>query len=202
MIAVLTGDIINSRGQEKTIWLNSLKSVLATKGNTPKDWEIYRGDEFQLQLSNAEDALLTAFQIKSRIKSYENIDVRIAIGLGDKTLNTRKITESNGSAFVNSGRKFDELKKEKLSLSIVSGNEFFDKEMDLLLRWALVNIDGWTAVSAEIVYLFLNNPALSQTDVAQRLNIQQSAVSQRLKRANFDLLIQLIDFYKEKIRSL
>jgi hypothetical protein len=175
---------------------------LATKGNTPKDWEIYRGDEFQLQLSNAEDALLTAFQIKSRIKSYENIDVRIAIGLGDKTLNARKITESNGSAFVNSGRKFDELKKEKLSLSIVSGNEFFDKEMDLLLRWALVNIDGWTAVSAEIVYLFLNNPALSQTDVAQRLNIQQSAVSQRLKRANFDLLIQLIDFYKEKIRSL
>ncbi|AYD46678.1 hypothetical protein [Arachidicoccus soli] len=202
MIAILTGDIINSEGQEKTVWLNALKTVLSAKGNSPKDWEIYRGDEFQLQLSNAEDALHTAFQLKSHIKSYENIDVRIAIGLGDKTLNARKITESNGSAFVNSGRKFDDLKKEKLSLAIVSGNEIFDKEMDLLLKWVLVSIDSWTAVSAEIVYLFLNNPTLSQTDVAHQLKIQQSAVSQRLKRANFDLLIQLIDFYKEKILSL
>ncbi|ANI89419.1 hypothetical protein A9P82_08990 [Arachidicoccus ginsenosidimutans] len=202
MIAVLTGDIIHSEKQQKSSWLKALKKVLSSFGKSPKDWEIYRGDEFQLQLPDAKEALLAALRIKSYIKSVENIDARIAIGLGDKTINAAKVTESNGSAFVNSGRLLDDLKKEKTSLALASGNDDFDKEMNLMLRLALVSIDSWSAVSAEIVYLFLSNPKLQQTEVAQQLEIRQSAVSQRLRRANYDLLVALIDFYQQKIQSL
>lgn len=201
MIAVLTGDIIHSRQQE-TSWLKALKTVLSVFGRSPKDWEIYRGDEFQLQLPNAEDALSVALLIKSYTKSIENTDARIAIGLGDKTTNDAKVTQSNGTAFVYSGQLLDNLKKEKTSLAIASGNDSFDKEINLMIRLALTNIDGWSAVSAEIIYLFLSNPNMQQTEAAQRFNIQQSAVSQRLRRANYNLLVELIDFYKQRIQSL
>jgi len=202
MIAVLTGDIIHSEQQQKATWLKALKKVLSSLGKSPKDWEVYRGDEFQLQLSGAEDALPAALLIKSYIRSVENMDVRIAIGLGDKTVNAAKVTQSNGSAFVNSGRLLDNLKKEKINLAVASGNEDFDKEINLMLKLALVGIDDWSSVSAEIVYLFLSNPNVQQADAAQQLNIRQSAVSQRLRRANYHLLIELIDFYKQKVQSL
>lgn len=55
MIAVIKGDIIASRriiDQDK--WLVPLKSMLATWGNSPKDWKIERGDSFQIEVSSAE----------------------------------------------------------------------------------------------------------------------------------------------------
>jgi len=52
MIAILTGDIINSREGETLNWLNILKEVLKQYGSTPKDWEIYRGDSFQLSIES------------------------------------------------------------------------------------------------------------------------------------------------------
>ncbi|HEY0298343.1 MAG TPA: hypothetical protein VGB84_03910 [Arachidicoccus sp.] len=202
MIAVLTGDIIHSEQQQKAAWLEALKNVLSTFGGSPKDWDVYRGDEFQLQLPNAKDALCAALQIRSYIKSIENMGVRIAIGIGDKAVDASKVVQSNGSAFTNSGRLLDGLKKEKISLAIASGNEGFDKEINLMLKLALLSIDSWSMASAEIVYLFLNNPDLQQAGAAQHLNIRQSAVSQRLRRVNYDLLIELIDFYKQKVQSL
>ncbi len=63
MTAILTADIINSRKLSSKIWINDLKAFLNTFGQSPNDWEIYRGDEFQLEIKNPEDALLVAFQL-------------------------------------------------------------------------------------------------------------------------------------------
>ena len=110
MIAVITGDIINSSDKEPKVWLKVLKQVLGKYGETPKDWVIYRGDSFQLSI-NPEDALVVAIQIKSGIKQIEDLDVRLGIGLGEIDFESSKITESNGSAFVRSGESFEDLKK-------------------------------------------------------------------------------------------
>ena len=115
MIAILTADIINSRKLPSKKWMDAFKAFLNTFGKSPNDWEIYRGDEFQIEIKNPEDALLIAVQIKSFFKSI-HLDVRISLGFGDKTYKTRKITESNGSAFIRSGQKFETLKKQKLNL--------------------------------------------------------------------------------------
>jgi hypothetical protein len=48
MKAVITGDIINSRKSCFGIMDGDLKDILKDYGNEPKDWEIYRGDSFQL----------------------------------------------------------------------------------------------------------------------------------------------------------
>ena len=100
MIAVLTGDIINSRASEAPKWLQKLKGVLTTYGDTPTQWELFRGDSFQL-VTMPQDALKAALHIKAVMKQNKKLDVRIAIGLGAETHRAQRITESNGPAYVN-----------------------------------------------------------------------------------------------------
>ena len=106
MIVILTADIINSRKLSSKKWMNDFKQLLNSFGKSPNDWEIYRGDEFQLEIKNPEDAFWIAFQLKAFFKSI-NLDVRMSLGFGDKTYKTKKITESNGSAFIRSGELFE-----------------------------------------------------------------------------------------------
>ena len=68
MIGIITGDIVNSRKLSSKIWIDGLKKLLNTFGKNPVEWEIYRGDEFQLEIKNPEEALIMALQIKSYFK--------------------------------------------------------------------------------------------------------------------------------------
>ena len=67
MIAIITGDIINSRVVDPQLWMDKLKEILNTVGSEPMDWEIYRGDSFQLK-TEPQKALLTAILLKSSIR--------------------------------------------------------------------------------------------------------------------------------------
>ena len=70
MIGIITGDIVNSRKLSSKIWIDGLKKLLNTIGKNPIEWEIYRGDEFQLEAKNPEDALMIALHIKSYFKFH------------------------------------------------------------------------------------------------------------------------------------
>lgn len=201
MNCIITGDVKGSRRAKSQNWIDGLKQLFKQFGKTPMDWEIYRGDEFQLEVKNCEEALLVAFQIKAYLRSIK-LDVRMSIGFGDKTYKAKKISESNGTAFVNSGVGFENLKKNKTTLSIHSSNKTFDKEMNLILRLGLSFIDNWLAQSAEFVLITIQNPTLSQEEIGSKLGINQSAVSRRRKRANFDLLLEINSAFVEKLKML
>lgn len=201
MTSIITGDITNSRKLTSKVWIDGLKKLLATKGETPSDWEIYRGDEFQLEIPNPEDALLAALQIKAYLRTLK-IGVRMSIGVGDKTHEAAKISESNGSAFIRSGEVFETLKKQKTTLAINSGNATFDAEMNLMLRLGLTIMDNWLAQPAEFVLTAIENRSLSQEEIGHKLGINQAAVSRRQKRAQFDLIMELESYYRKKIRTL
>lgn len=94
MKAVITGDIINSRKVASALWMEDLKGILNAYGNEPKDWEIYRGDSFQLVV-DPRDALEIALLIKATIKQHKSLDVRMAIGIGNVDYSADKVTESN-----------------------------------------------------------------------------------------------------------
>lgn len=200
MIVILTGDIINSRKVPSKKWMDDLKTIFQSIGKSPNDWEIYRGDEFQLEIKTLEDALAVAFQIKAFFKSI-NLDVRMSLGLGDKTYKARKITESNGSAFIRSGETFETLKKQKLNLAINSGNADFDEDLNLMLKLTLSFMDNWLQQSAEFVLVAIQNPTLSQEEIGVKLGINQAAVSRRQKRSNYDLLLQVDNYFGKKIKT-
>jgi len=212
MISIITGDIINSRKlNNQELWLNPLKSLLNEWGNNPQQWEIFKGDYFQLEISDPLQSLRAALRIKALIKSLEisdqqkrksDIDVRIAIGIGEKEYASDRISECNGSAFVFSGEKYESLKKEKITLAVKSGWEDFDREINLYLKLAVIHMNKWSYSSAEIANTILKFPHKTQSEIGNQLGIEQNSVSGRYTRANLEEILEVEQMYQEKLRRL
>lgn len=201
MEAIITGDIINSDEYPASEWLDVLKNYFSKLGESPTDWEIYRGDEFQLRVP-LEEALEVAIHIKALMKSIKGLDVRMGIGIGEVTFVGTGVSESNGPAYQLSGRTFEKLKENKINLTFSTGDKRHDRKLNLMIKLALDFIDDWSPVSAEIVAIALDDPNASQQEIAERLSIQQSAVSQRQKRARLDLVQELLRYYSENIKEI
>ncbi|MFV9550685.1 SatD family protein [Algibacter sp. PT7-4] len=199
MTSIITGDIINSKKSAPENWLEALKTILNSYGKSPKIWEIYRGDSFQLEVL-PEHALEACILIKATIKQFENIDVRLAIGIGKKTYISKNITESNGSAFINSGECFENLKK--TTLAIKSPYKQFDTAINIMLNLAQLTINNWSSTSANLVKTTLKKPNLNQSQLAKVLNKTQGNISQGLKRAGYDEISKLLHYYKTQIQDL
>ena len=202
MTSVITGDVIHSQKLNPKIWLEVLKQELNTIGSNPLNWEIYRGDSFQVEVSNHLEVIEKAIKIKASLKSLKGIDVRMAIGIGDKTHSAEKITESNGTAFVFSGEQFESLVKERKSLAIASPSKKIDSDINLLLKLALIAMDNWSVNSAQMVKISMENSDKSQKDLGEMLRIKQNAVSNRLKRAYYDEISELLIKCQSKLKEI
>lgn len=201
MVSIITGDIVNSRKLSSGLWIDGFKALLNKFGKTPIDWEIYRGDEFQLEIKQVEESLFVALQLKAYFKKLK-LDVRMSIGIGDKTYSGQKISESNGTAFLRSGEVFQSLKKQKVNLAVNSGNMDLDNDLNLKLRLASTFMDSWLPQSAELVLTAMQNPNLSQEGLGQMLGINQAAVSRRRKRAQYELVLEIENDFRQKIKNL
>ena len=212
MIAIITGDIINSRElKSQDIWLKPLKELLKSWGQTPKQWEIFRGDSFQLEIAEPSESLFVALQIKSLIKSLpypdeskrsSPVDVRMAIGIGNKTHDSDRISESNGDAFVRSGEKFEQLKSEMVTLAINSPWSEWNDEMNLYLKLAGIQMDSWSISSGELMSEILSNPERTQAQIGEILHINQNSVSKRYKAANGEDILAMEKLFRKKISQL
>jgi hypothetical protein len=200
MTSILTGDIINSRMKDDNIWLKTLKETLDTFGESPKYWQVYRGDSFQLEIENCENAFYAALKLKSHLKSTGNIDVRIGIGIGEKEYNVDRITESNGEAFINSGYAFDTYLK-KQTIAIKTPWQEIDEELNIAFDLALLTIDSWTKNSAEVFKLSLESENSTQKKIANILGITQGRVSERQKRSGFDPIMKLEKRFRKLIQQ-
>lgn len=199
MIAVLTGDIINSRKENIHSWLPLLKELLDFYGKDPLDWEIFRGDSFQLVLP-PESALNASIHLKAGIKQIKELDVRIGIGIGELEYEAHKVSEANGSAFVRSGECFENLKKN--TLGIHSNDAEFDETLNLLFSMAMLTVNNWSPTVAKAIKISLENPQLSQIELADLLQRTQSSLSEALKRGGFEEIKRLVEFYKKRVKRI
>ncbi|WP_196892763.1 SatD family protein [Aureivirga marina] len=197
MVSVITGDIINSRNHSPEKWLYILKETLSKYGREYTNWEIFRGDSFQLRINNPKEVLKVAFHLKAAMKQVKGMDVRMGIGIGDESFHEEKVSQSNGSAFIFSGEAFECLKKRTLLLK--SDEEFFDKEMNLYLELGLLRMDHWTVIEATLVKSVIEYPNYNQIQLASLLNKTQSTISETLKRSCFDEVSKIEKMFKEKL---
>tara|TARA_R110001592_G_scaffold182433_4_gene425702 strand:+ start:523 stop:1137 length:615 start_codon:yes stop_codon:yes gene_type:complete len=200
MTSILTGDIINSRKKNDDLWLLTLRSTLNTYGKSPKNWQIYRGDSFQLEIQNIEEAFYVALDLKANLKRIEGIDVRIGIGIGKKEYHYSEITASNGEAFINSGFAFDTYLK-KQTLAIKTPWQEIDEELNLAFELALLTMDSWTQNSAEVFKISLKEKDATQNEIAKILGITQGRVSERQKRAGFEQIMKLEKRFQKLINQ-
>ena len=111
-------------------------------------------------------------------KNRKTVDLRLGMGVGTiHNLNERKIEESDGEAFQNSGSAFEKIKSYR-RLSLITPW----KEINNGWRPSLALIDAlmqrWSLEQAEAVYGWLQGK--TQKEISSELRIRQPAVSQRL----------------------
>ncbi|MGM9475863.1 SatD family protein [Pedobacter sp. GSP4] len=199
MICIITGDIVGSR-KIKDSWLLSLKNALKTVSGQSNKWEIYRGDSFQVEVE-PENAIRAAAYLKACIRINKPADVRMGIGIGDIKTKRKKLSESSGDAFINSGAAFDGLKQAKLNLAIKTGSADFDEEINVLIKLALITMDSWGVVAAEMVKYTLENENVLQSELAAISGRTQSSVSEALKRAHFTEIMEMDKLYRKKLNQ-
>lgn len=200
--SIITGDIIKSRTQANPeLWMNALKHVLATISTDKKQWNVYRGDSFQIEITDYYTAFKHCVYIKACMKTL-GFDVRLAIGIGSKTYEGSNVSESNGDAFIYAGETLEKSKKEKQHLCIKTANFNLDETLNLYFKLALIAMDNWTKNAAEIVKLSIENPNALQAELGNMIGINQNAVSTRQKRAYLSELLELDLMYRKKINSL
>ena len=71
-----------------------------------------------------------------------------------------------------------------------------------MLDLAQLTINNWSSTTATLVKTTLENPDLKQNQIAKILNRTQGNISQGLKRAGYDEITKLLDYYKTQILSL
>lgn len=203
MTSVITGDVVNSRlRKNQGIWMNPLKKEFEKLGASPKVWEIYRGDSFQLEVAKPENALWEVIKIKAIIKGVRGLDVRMAIGIGDKTYKSASVTQANGTAFVYAGETFNSLEKQKRTLGVKTPWESFNKAMNAMLDLALLQMDNWTNVAAQIVSASLQNPQMTQKELAALLRKKsQSDISEGRKRAAYNEIMAMEEYYSWQVKQ-
>lgn len=199
MVAIITGDIENSRQADAQVFTTQLARSLQIFGEQPQQWQLYRGDGFQLEIE-PENAVYAALCIKSSIKQIENLDVRMGIGLGNKSYNAPEITRANGEAFVRSGACFETLKKNKLAIR--TGHLAVDESLNIMFELAGFAMNNWTPVVAEIVELALQTPGFKQVDLAKKLGKTQSNISDGLNRGGYYSIKKLLDYYVQVVKQL
>lgn len=197
MIAVITGDIQHSRRIKDVDWLKQLKSILKKYAPVNR-WEVFRGDSFQLE-ATPEQVLLVCFQIKLELILLK-MDARMAIGVGEQSYKTKKVSESNGSAYVHSGECFEALQKRKLAIQ--TDDPEIDVYWNMVLDLAMLSAERWTSNTAELILLALSNPGLNQKEIATMTDRKsQSNISAALKRSGYHEIANMIELFSKKIKS-
>jgi hypothetical protein len=169
-------------------------------GNEPVTWEIYRGDSFQVEISKPEATLLAALKIKAAIKQIKGLDVRLAIGIGNKDFEAGKVTENSGTAYIFSGEEFEGMKQ---SISIKTPWTEINSEVNVYIGLCLIAINSWTAEAAKTMETVLNMPEqINQTELGKKLGVKQSAASRRLARAHCREIMDFEKVFHQKIKKI
>lgn len=197
MIAIITGDIINSRTIAVEQWLPVLEDVLGKFGSREKDWEVFRGDSFQLEVA-PENVVKTAIYLKTAIKAI-GLDLRIGIGIGNKNFVGDTIKESNGEAFILAGEAFEALKKR--TLSIKTRSEKTNLQINRIFDLLMLIVEKWNVNISETIRLALDFPDLNQTALAEKMNKKQSQISRELTKSGFDEVFKAVDLCQQIIKE-
>jgi hypothetical protein len=195
LVAVLTGDIIGSRylsTAERKAMQTALRKIFDRLSKQFLDFkaEEFRGDGFQAILStNRNHALRIALLIQTALLK-KSFDIRIGIGIGNIAYQSSTITTSDGSAFQLSGPILDDLKKRNQHIGIAFENINANHEWSVHTITLNFLIEKWSALQSEAIHEHLTSA--TQQEVAEKLNISQPSVHQRLQTAGWPVIDSIV----------
>lgn len=214
--AVLTGDVIAStslhaRSELPRVLAEAFDALGRLDGALLRPFEIYRGDSFQ-GVVRVESALLAATIVRARLRAFAGtgadedvrLDARIAIGIGRIEHALERVVHSDGEAFQRSGRALDEMarSKEGRRLRIEAGIADALSGPDLAAQLLDAIVSRWSQPAAEAVFYTAIDAATTQAELAERLDVSQPAISQRLRSARWNDAKQVLALYERSVADL
>jgi hypothetical protein len=215
--ATISADIINSTSFNKddTVMLSQYLGdffVLLNSQFADSWGRVVRGDGLEIVVPKIKDVVRIAILLKCYIKAFKvnfssitnasrghrripNFGVRVVIGVGGLRINDQERGLIDGQAIYNSGRMLTRISYRMRDTLIVVGEE----EIGLLGLQPMLSlideiISHATAKQCDImVKRFLG---LTETLIAQKVGITQSAVNTHLRRAGWHAISEAIDFYE------
>ena len=187
---VITGDIVGFTrlpATNRESLINASIEMLSQWVEKPEHASIFRGDSFQLLFNNVESALKRCIQIRcwfkmNSLKGEKVLDAKMALGFGEISYMGKSVLDADGEAFHLSGRSFDELEVGE-SWSIVTSDSAKNEQLKMILNLADIIVKAWTINQAEVIFSLLEGK--NQQQMAEELNIAQSAVNNRIKLAKW-----------------
>ncbi|WP_434560555.1 hypothetical protein [Pseudomonas sp. R1-6] len=196
----MTGDLIHSQSAGNTLaYIARLEKVL---GQQEKRYQakadIFRGDGFQLLMSQPEQAFHCAIALRAALieasPEGERWDARIAVGIGS----ARK-SQTYGEAFVLSGQGLDSMKKN--TLAVFCNHQEFQERAGLVTEFVAAVLEEWTVVEAQTYALHLIEETNQQT-IAHSLGKSRVTINKALQRAQARLLDKYLASTSRWIKEL
>lgn len=225
MVSVITGDIINSSGLEKSVRkvvYQKLEQFIfeLERGDFNLKGETNHGDWFQCLLSKPVYSLRIALLIKAYLRSLPlnqfqpsikfaknkmkndgPLDVRISIGLGDIDFISSRVGASDGSAFRISGRLLEKIKKQSQTLQAqVEGKEELNEQLHTLFVMLDFILSKTTALQCEVILRKLQGK--KEIEIANELGVLQSAVNQRSTAAGWNVIETALNHFEKTISTI
>jgi predicted XRE-type DNA-binding protein len=202
---VISGDVIASSRlkplQRKKLQTQLDKFAQAYSKLYPDlQFQQYRGDSLQATLSkNRIHALSMAVQLQSFLM-MEEFKIRLALGIGEISFQSKDVITSDGSAFQLSGPLVDEIKRKNELIAVTATNNEFAAEWRVHSESLNFLLQRLSAAQAEALYHLLQNK--KQEEIAKTLKITQPSVHQRLQAAGAQVFTSIIQRFESTVPLL
>lgn len=216
MIAVLTGDIVNSTKMSKQVYADVIKSLKGFLEDAHKNYgatgEIYRGDEFQIQYPTPIHALKSTLLIKLALHlseySTKPIQCTLSLAYGDYDTYDEKPNTSSGPVFIESGRGLSKTQRGELSMHLQQQNSQKKGQGDILALTKLLTdflnhlLNRLTKSQAQLLYQYIEHDFAEHQKMAEITATTRQNISNRLGNIGAYLVRDYIGFINNKIAQL
>lgn len=213
--AVLTGDIIASSGmsaetlsgvraglqEAAEVFCNGYKSSVEARMDRAADIDMYRGDGWQLLLTEQALALRLALFLRATLRAKHGADTRIAIAVGGcDEINGEKLSLSVGEAFTLSGRALEGM------TGYFDMTAVLPERAGAMTRWVAASLHlaseivrGWTRRQSEVAALALLHPNATHEDLSRMLvpPVAKQTVTASLSGAGWRALLEALAAFEE-----
>tara|TARA_R110000737_G_scaffold61057_2_gene88006 strand:- start:7393 stop:8031 length:639 start_codon:yes stop_codon:yes gene_type:complete len=205
MIAVLTGDLVNSTKMSNVTYaevINSLKGLLQEVNEKYQAiGEIYRGDEFQIQYPDPINALKSTLLIKLALHlskfSPKPIQCTLSLAYGAYDIYDKKPNTSSGPVFIASGRAL--AKAQRGELSIRFQQKSYSDDIQLLNQFLNHLLNRLTKTQAALLYQYIASDFAEHKKIAEITGTTRQNISNRLSNIGAFLIRDYMAVINKKV---
>jgi hypothetical protein len=215
LYAVITGDIISfsklpteHRQGLNRIMKKGSEAVRKTfKGTVPLEADVFRGDSWQLLVSDAAVSLRVGLFLRAYLRAAigigtNKLDTRMAIGVGTVDfVPDDRVSSGDGEAYRYSGNALEQMSRASNMCFRFPGREI-EEPLDVLIHLLDVLAMNWSDKQALAITGALQG--LKQEEIGRlwKPPITQQSVNRHLQRAGWFAIEKAIKFFENSLKRL